>query len=223
MSEVRGLGRLWDVNLSLPRGRGQDDDMMCEAGATDDDQSAVKSVCTKLNGTQSSHRPASDRGISCDHRFGFCWKSSMKELIRDTVFGHFLRIVTKIKVLSYEEERDPSLWKQFLDKEKSGNLARHGSVNEPQKDEEKEGQAGGDESSDNQGFKDDEVPNGEEQRQPQRETNPESRRSSDTRVGEQERRNEASGVVIDPEKGRDVSLITWFGDDDPEVCSLTVT
>jgi len=44
-----------------------------------------------------------------------------------------------------------------------------------------------------------------------------TRNSPDTRVDTGEaRRNEVSGVHIDPEKGRDVSLVTWFGDDNPE-------
>jgi DHA1 family multidrug resistance protein-like MFS transporter len=46
-----------------------------------------------------------------------------------------------------------------------------------------------------------------------------TRNSSDTQVGSGDaQRNEVSGVPVDPEKGRDVSIVTWFGDDDPEVC-----
>lgn len=46
----------------------------------------------------------------------------MKELIRDTVLGHFLRLITKGKVLPYAEDRDPSLWERYIDKEKSGRV-----------------------------------------------------------------------------------------------------
>lgn len=33
--------------------------------------------------------------------------------------------------------------------------------------------------------------------------------------------NEASGVKVDPEKGRDLSIIDWYGPNDPEVSSST--
>jgi DHA1 family multidrug resistance protein-like MFS transporter len=46
----------------------------------------------------------------------------MKELFRDTVVGHAVRIITKGKVMSYEEERDPSIWKRYVDKKKSGQM-----------------------------------------------------------------------------------------------------
>lgn len=50
----------------------------------------------------------------------------MAELIRDTVFGHFVRWVTKGKYLPYAEERDPKLWKQYIHLEKTGQMASHG-------------------------------------------------------------------------------------------------
>lgn len=45
------------------------------------------------------------------------------------------------------------------------------------------------------------------------------RNSSDTRVGSADngRTNDVSGVSVDPEKGRDVSIVTWYGNNDPEV------
>lgn len=132
----------------------------------------------------------------------------MKELIRDTIFGHFLRIITKKKVLLYEEERDPELWKRYIHHEKSSNMARHGQTAVPEelKDEEK-----GEQSNDNN----EQRPVGEERNQDRH------RNSSDTRVGSYDntRRNEASGTVVDPEKGRDLTIVHWFGDNDPEVCS----
>ncbi|KAF4637790.1 hypothetical protein G7Y89_g289 [Cudoniella acicularis] len=46
--------------------------------------------------------------------------------------------------------------------------------------------------------------------------------SNSTRVGIQDqRRNEVSGLPVDPEKGRDVTIVTWYGDDDPEVGTCT--
>jgi DHA1 family multidrug resistance protein-like MFS transporter len=61
----------------------------------------------------------------------------MKELIRDTVFGHGLRLITRGRVLQYEEDRDPSLWKR-IDKEKSGKMAHHGTTEDEEKEEEEE-------------------------------------------------------------------------------------
>ena len=50
----------------------------------------------------------------------------MAELIRDTVFGHFVRLITKGKYLPYAEERDLELWKQYIHHEKTGQMASHG-------------------------------------------------------------------------------------------------
>ena len=150
----------------------------------------------------------------------------MKELIRDTTLGHVLRLVTRKRVLPYEEERDPSLWKRYIDTEKSGRMAHHGHVGEEEKDEnsnstdvdsspertydkeeeaEEGNTAGNDESAQRR------LRSGRNERLP--------RNSSDTRVtsGDNSRRNEISGVVVDPEKGRDMSIVTWFSDEDPEV------
>ncbi|KUJ20399.1 putative caffeine resistance protein 5 [Mollisia scopiformis] len=124
----------------------------------------------------------------------------MKELFRDTVTGHAIRILTKGRVLQYEEERDPSLWKRYVNKEKSGHMAHHGHTGEPDEKEEESGDTDG--------------------QQQQHNGDSTSRESSDTRVGHPEnthaRRNEVSGVLVDPEKGRDVTIVTWFSDDDPE-------
>lgn len=39
-----------------------------------------------------------------------------------------------------------------------------------------------------------------------------------TRVDDGETQvNEVSGVKIDPEKGRDISVVSWYSDNDPEV------
>ncbi|KAE8453818.1 hypothetical protein EG329_009330 [Mollisiaceae sp. DMI_Dod_QoI] len=128
----------------------------------------------------------------------------MKELFRDTITGHAIRLLTKRKVLQYEEERDPSLWKRYIDKEKSGRMAHHGHTGEVEEGAQKE----------------EEVNDIDGQRQTGAERNrgSASTESSDTRVGSPDDRrwNEVSGVVVDPEKGRDATIVTWFSDDDPE-------
>lgn len=132
----------------------------------------------------------------------------MKELFRDTVAGHLVRYTTRGKVLQYVEERDPSLWKRYVDKVKSGRMAHHGHTGEEEKPDEKQEEASG--------------IDGERQSGMDQNGSNDSRESQDTRVGSQEHtsptRNEASGVVVDPEKGRDATIVTWFSDDDPEVC-----
>lgn len=127
---------------------------------------------------------------------------TMAELIRDTVFGHFLRIISGGKVLPYEEERDPSLWKRYIDKEKSGRMAHHGHTGEEDENEEQD---------DNQ------------QHDASRSGSTASSQSG-TRVASRDApHNEISGVRIDSEKGKDVNVVDWFGENDPEVSNLTPT
>ena len=126
----------------------------------------------------------------------------MKELIRDTALGHFLRLVSKQKILPYSEDVDSSIWQRYTNKEKSGNMAHHGAAGEEEKSEE-------DGDSD------------QRRTAPERDMPNSSRESSGTIVADTSvdaRRNEISGVVVDPEKGKDVSVVDWYSDDDPEVC-----
>ena len=117
----------------------------------------------------------------------------MTELMRDTVFGHFVRLITKHRYFQYAEERDPKLWKQYLDRAQTRNMALHGNTTGPSADDNSEKEI----------------------------INTPSDVSSDARVRGQEHEQQLSstitGQVIDPEKGRDVTIVTWFGDDDPEV------
>jgi len=53
------------------------------------------------------------------------------ELIRDSPFGHIVRLVTRNKVFQYPEERDPEVWKKYVNQEKSGHMAHHGAPEPP--------------------------------------------------------------------------------------------
>jgi DHA1 family multidrug resistance protein-like MFS transporter len=117
----------------------------------------------------------------------------VSDLIRDSPFGHVVRLVTGQKFFAYPEERDPSLLKQFLNHEKSGFAAYHGRTQAP--DDEDEAHR----------VRQSMVPNGDD-----------SDRSSRTRVDADV--NEPSGVRVDTEKGKDVHVVDWYGDDDPQVC-----
>ena len=135
----------------------------------------------------------------------------MLELIRDTTLGHLLRVVSRQKVLPYAEDRDPSLWERYVDKEKSGNMAHHGHVGPSDEGDKTNG-----ESSANKNSRQ------TEQRHVNTVSNnglPSNRNSSDTRVDSQvnEQYNEVSGVRVDPEKGQDITIVTWYSDTDPEV------
>lgn len=124
----------------------------------------------------------------------------MTELIRDTVFGHALRLVTGGKALPYEEERDPSLWKRFIDHEKTGRMAHHGHLEE---EEEEKNESG---PGDNDG-----AGNGRQ--------GSDSAQSPDSNASS--RRNQHTGHKIDPEKGKDVNVVGWWGENDQEVSILS--
>lgn len=135
----------------------------------------------------------------------------MSELIRDTVFGHLLRFVTNGRVLQYAEEKDSSLWKQYLDRDKTKNMALHGHLGDETPEEKQERES---------------VPVSESESNANVNANANGENLSDessrTRIGngEQQLSSTITGQKIDPEKGRDVTLVTWFGDNDPEVRTI---
>lgn len=117
----------------------------------------------------------------------------VSDLIRDAPFGHVVRLVTRGRYFQYPEERDPSLWKKYVNQEKSGYVAHHGDTSPP--DEE-----------------DEELRNARGMRER------EGSESEATVVGEEY--NHASGVRVDQEKGKDMHVVDWYGDDDPQVWRL---
>lgn len=120
----------------------------------------------------------------------------MSDLIRDSAFGQIVRALSGNKVFLYPEEKDPEVWTRYLDKKKSANLARTGTA-EPEKQQEKDSE------------KDDGRPDNSRQ--------PSSGASSETHVDDENAKvNQTSGAKVDPEKGRDVDLVTWYGEDDGE-------
>lgn len=113
----------------------------------------------------------------------------MSDLIRDTVFGQFLRTVSGGKLLPFPEARDTSLWKQYISFEKSNRMAHHGHTGV-------------------------ETPEEQHERQ-ERLTS--SNETSRTQLGDYSEPKNLAGTAIDQEKGRDVHVVDWYGDDDPEV------
>lgn len=131
----------------------------------------------------------------------------MAELFRDTAFGHVVRFISRKKVFTYQEERDPSLYKHFIDEKKSGYLAHHGDTNPPEDGTEPE-TLGGVRTREDRG---EELPDVTKER---RSSSPDSEKSRNG--SEDVNINHASGVKVDPEKGRDRALVSWWGDNDPE-------
>ncbi|KAK5121017.1 hypothetical protein LTR85_005801 [Meristemomyces frigidus] len=133
----------------------------------------------------------------------------MTELIRDTAFGHVVRFLSRGKYLKYQEEADPSIWTRYIDEKKSGYLAHHGDTNPPEDGTDMSG-IGGVRTRDDQFTL--EAP---ANRQSMARSGSDS--SSRTRVGDSTANvNHASGIKIDPEKGRDLHMVSWYGPDDPE-------
>ena len=118
----------------------------------------------------------------------------MTDLFRDSAFGQVVRFVSGYRLFKYPEEKEPELWKQFVNEELSGNLAHHGTIAPRGEDVDTE-----DRSTDNALD----------------ETAKEKSQSADTSRtrGSENGYNEVSGVKVDPEKGRDIHLITWRPND----------
>lgn len=121
------------------------------------------------------------------------------DLIRDSTFGHLVRLGSGGKWFQYAEEKDTSLWKKYVNEKKSGFMSHHGNTNPPEN--------GSEEAFANiQGIRTREAASSET--------------SSQTWPPNNEfTYNEASGMKVDPEKGKDRSVIDWYGPEDPDVCT----
>lgn len=133
----------------------------------------------------------------------------MEELIRDTPFGHALRLISKNQILQWEEEKDSSLWKQYVNEKASGNLAHHGTTEKA-------------ESDDGSGSEEQHPIEGIRTREAHDNVDPSSSDSSERmgKADDGEAMNVPSGVKVDPEKGRDAWVIDWWGPNDPEVPAI---
>ena len=131
----------------------------------------------------------------------------MTELIRDTAFGHLIRFVSRGKYLKFQEEEDISVWTRYIDEKKSGHLAHHGNTEPPEDGAEMEG-IGGVRTRE----KENELQAPLDKR---RLSDDKSIDSSRTRASDEEAAvNHASGMKVDPEKGKDVYLVSWYGSND---------
>lgn len=108
------------------------------------------------------------------------------DVVRDSTFGHLVRLASKGKYFQYAEERDPSLLKEFIHEEKSSNLRHHGNINPPGR---------GSEPHDSESSSRTQLPEEE---------------NTHSQHGESHR------TSVDPEKGRDTNVIDWYGSNDPD-------
>ena len=129
----------------------------------------------------------------------------MAELIRDTVFGHFVRFITRNRMLQYMEEKDPSLWKQYLDREQTRNMAMYG---HPQLTDEEKKEI--DLKNTPEGGASQVHTPTEEQ------ANALTAQQTETATNEHQMHSTLTNQRVDTEKGRDLSMVSWWGDDDPE-------
>ena len=125
------------------------------------------------------------------------------DLVRDSAFGHVVRFVTKNKIYQYPEEKDPSIAIRYYNTEKTRNMARYGKPTRPEEAKEAEKESRSPSPS----------PVSTEQRTNNRH---DSSGSETTRVSLDHQVSNVTGTKVDPDKGRDVTIVDWDGPDDPE-------
>src|SRR4051812_44512285 len=129
------------------------------------------------------------------------------ECVRDSSFGHIVRLATRGRMFKFLDERNPNIWKTLVNEEKSGYLAHHGTT-EPHGDDSdvEDNGLGGIRTREAKGDEKDDDHSGRPS------WNRES--SQDTHVADEHvHYNHASGVKVDPEKGKDVHLIEFLPND----------
>ncbi|KAL9099855.1 MAG: hypothetical protein Q9163_004703 [Psora crenata] len=135
----------------------------------------------------------------------------MTDLIRDSIFGQTVRLITGGRVLQYMEEKDPSLWKAYLDRDQTRNMALFG---HPElSDEERKGVE--------RKEKDNQTQTSAGIRSPASNNVTPSGDSATTLTQEDKNGHQMHATLtnqrVDTEKGKDASMVSWFGDKDPEV------
>jgi len=144
------------------------------------------------------------------------------DIIRDSPFGHIVRLMTRNKVFQYPEEKDQSVAIRYYNTEKTRNMARYGSTSVPEDKQNKEKENIDGEptqaSAQHQGSTADAPDNGatEQAEAPPHHRSTGSITSGDTRVDMQRQVSNVTGTPVDSERGRDLTVVDWDGPDDPE-------
>ena len=128
------------------------------------------------------------------------------DMIRDSFFGHIIRLVSRNKAFQYPEEKDISVAERYYNTEKTKNIARYGqtTVSDDQNKENK--------------SKDETDSEPKSNAAPDR-AGSDSDDSQSTRVDMNRQVSNVTGTPVDPEKGRDLTIVDWDGPNDPEVNS----
>ena len=130
------------------------------------------------------------------------------ELIRDTAFGQLVRLVTRNKVFQFPEETDPALGDKYINLHKSRSIKETGTTKPPVES-----------STQQKPDPPTEKPIKETTEQPsgalEKETDEASPVGSLSTLADEEISRQPT--VPDPEKGRDVDIVDWYGPEDPEV------
>ncbi|GKZ27878.1 hypothetical protein AbraIFM66951_005476 [Aspergillus brasiliensis] len=114
----------------------------------------------------------------------------MSCLVQDSILGQFIRLISRGRYFRFEEQKDPSLWQQYINHDKSGRMAYTGRPDA------------------------DGVP--EPERVSTADTESMTRVPSTTWSHNGRRYQGITGATIDPEKGRDVTIVDWWDEHDPE-------
>ncbi|PYI11074.1 MFS general substrate transporter [Aspergillus sclerotiicarbonarius CBS 121057] len=115
----------------------------------------------------------------------------MSGLVHDSILGNLIRLASRGRWFQYPEEKNPALWQQYVNHDKSGRMAYTGHL-EPEN-----------------------VP--EDVPEPDRADSGSMTRVPSSTWSDNGRRYQGmTGVNIDPEKGRDTVIVDWWDDHDPE-------
>ena len=124
------------------------------------------------------------------------------EVLRDTVFGRLVRFVSRGKCFQYLEERDPSLWQDFVNAEKSAQIARLGHVVYGEELRAFNAQPVSEYQIGLQQTWADSAPTITANSSRQMSQADEINRAQDV--------NELSGTAVDPEVGKNVNVVEWW-------------
>ena len=138
------------------------------------------------------------------------------ELLRDTVFGHVCRILSRGKLFPYWEDKDPELWREYIHEEKTHNLAKHGQTEAPKEDKEEDKEGEREKEYESEYNRVDNENSEGKDLEAQRSASDDTSRTRANDGGEVRNVNTITGTEVHPEKGRDVHLVHWYGDKDPE-------
>jgi len=135
-------------------------------------------------------------------------------LIRDSAFGHIVRFVTRNKYFQFEEERDPSIAIRYYNTEKTRNIAKYGKTSVPEEEQKNEKRKPSDSAK--RSGADAQLDQSQQLPPPAHHPSTGSIGSEETTVDMNRQVSNVTGTPVDPERGRDLTVVDWDGPNDPE-------